>query len=229
MRVLLIEDDLELALGLAKALKQSNISADAVHTCEMALAACATTTYQAIVMDLGLPDGDGLDLLRQLRRRNVTAPVLILTARDDLQDRVVGLDAGGDDYLVKPFALIELEARIRALLRRGGGSVSPTLSFGAVELDVASKTLSVSGRYVELTAKEMAVMEFLMQRSGRVVAKHQLLEAIYDWAEDANPSMIEVFISRLRRKLSDADARISIRALRGLGYRLEHAGAEAGA
>lgn len=220
MRLLLVEDDLELANGLMRALEQSNIAADVAHTAATALAACQTTPYQAIVMDLGLPDGDGLDLLRQLRREGIAAPVLILTARDELQDRVQGLDAGGDDYLVKPFALVELEARVRALLRRGH-SLSPLLRFGSVELDMASKTATVEGQYLDLTAKELAVLEYLMQRSGRVAAKFQLAEAIYNWDQEANASMIEVFISRLRRKLSEAGANVGIRALRGLGYRLE--------
>lgn len=220
MRLLLVEDDVELANGLVQALEQSNLSADVVHNCAMAQAACQANTYQAIVMDLGLPDGDGLTLLRRLRREGITTPVLILTARDELMDRVQGLDAGGDDYLVKPFALVELEARVRALLRRGQ-SLSPQLRFGLVELDMTSKTVTVQGAFLDLTAKELAVLEFLMQRAGRVVAKFQLAEAIYNWDQEANASMIEVFISRLRRKLSDAGADVSIRALRGLGYRLE--------
>lgn len=220
MRLLLIEDDLELANGLVSSLAQSNYAADAVHTGQAALAACDTTPYELLILDLGLPDEDGISVLRRLRARGVVAPVLILTARDDLQDRIAGLDAGGDDYLPKPFALGELEARIRALLRRGASS-SATLSFGDVALDPASQVVTVRGTEIALTARELAVLELLLRRRGRIVSKQQMIESLYTWSGDISPSAIEVFVSRLRHKLEGADAGVSIRVLRGLGYRLE--------
>nr|WP_026163981.1 response regulator transcription factor [Cupriavidus neocaledonicus] len=220
MRLLLIEDDLELANGLVNSLAQSNYAADAVHTGKAAVDACRTTPYQLLILDLGLPDEDGIDVLRRLRRQGVTAPVLILTARDDLHDRIRGLDAGGDDYLSKPFALGELEARLRALLRRGGSAIAMP-SFGTIEFDPAAKAVFVRGRELALTARELAVLELLLRRPGRVVSKEQMIESLYTSDQETNPSTIEVFVSRLRRKLDDADAQVSIRVLRGLGYRLE--------
>lgn len=220
MRLLLVEDDLELAAGLASALEQSNHVLDVAHSCDAARQALLATDYQVIVMDLGLPDGDGIALLRELRQRRIATPVLVLTARDDLDERIRGLDAGADDYMSKPFALGELEARIRALLRRGS-STQPILAFGALELDPAEKMVSISGRQIDLTASEMTVLELLLTRPGRVVSKHRMLESLYNWDKSANPSMVEVFVSRLRRKLGDSGAGVSIRALRGLGYRLE--------
>lgn len=220
LRLLLVEDDRELAAGLGEALAQSNHATDIVHDGDTALAACQSTDYQLIIMDLSLPDGDGIDVVRTLRQRRVTTPVLILTARDDLDERIRGLDAGGDDYLTKPFALGELEARIRALLRRGTSS-SPLLSFGGLSFDPGTKIVTVAGQSMDTTAREMTVLELLLRRPGRVVSKHQMLEALYNWDQNASPANVEVFISRLRRKLADADAAVSIRVLRGLGYRLE--------
>ncbi|GAC1417256.1 MAG: response regulator [Burkholderiaceae bacterium] len=222
MRLLVIEDDLELANGLVSALRQSHHAAEAVHTGQAAIAACSVTQYDLLILDLSLPDGDGLALMQRLRRLGLHAPVLILTARDHLQDRIKGLDAGADDYLAKPFALGELEARIRALARRGASSNS-MLSFGTVEFDPATRELTVQGRPVAATARELAVLEQLLRKPGRVVSKHQMIESLYTWDQDVNPSMIEVFVSRLRRKLEQASAGIEIRALRGLGYRLEKA------
>jgi len=220
MRLLLIEDDLELANGLASSLAQSNYAADAVRTGREAVEACKVTDYELLILDLGLPDMDGIDVLRRLRGQGVVAPVLILTARDDLQDRIAGLDAGGDDYLPKPFALGELEARIRALLRRGASS-SATLGFGDIALDPAGRVVTVRGHEITLTAREMAVLELLLRRQGRVISKQQMIESLYTWAGEINPSAIEVFVSRLRRKFEDADSDVGIRVLRGLGYRLE--------
>ncbi|SDI30122.1 response regulator [Propionivibrio dicarboxylicus] len=220
MRLLLVEDDLELANGLVNALAQSNYAADAVHFGNDAITACLTTTYRLIILDLGLPDEDGISVLRRLRANGVTAPVLILTARDDLKDRIAGLDAGGDDYLTKPFEFGELEARLRALLRRS--HVDQNLRvFGEVEFDPGSRIASVKGRELDLTAREVAVLELLLARPGRVVSKQTMVESLYSWDQEANPSAIEVFVSRLRRKLDDAGAGVGVRVLRGLGYRLE--------
>jgi DNA-binding response OmpR family regulator len=218
MRLLLVEDNLELADGLVHSLGQSNHIVDAVHTGSEALTSCATTAYQLVVLDLGLPDMDGMEVLRRIRERGITFPILILTARDDLQGRIRGLDAGADDYLLKPFELGELEARIRALLRRGSGSHQ---SFGKINFDQVSRQVSVDGRQLDLTAREVAVLELLLQRLGRIVSKQQLLDSIYTDAHETNPAVVEVFVSRLRRKLEEANAGVGIRVLRGLGYRLE--------
>ena len=220
MRLLLIEDDLEPGLGLQNALAQSGYVADLVDTGHDALNAAASVAYQGVILDLGLPDLDGVEVLRLLRRRGVTAPVLILTARDDLQDRIVGLDAGADDYLGKPFDVAELEARIRALLRRGD-SASATLRRGNVAFEPASRRLTVRDQEVDLTARELAVLEVLLRRSGRVVSKKHIFDSLYSWDNDASLSTVEVFVSRLRRKLANAGADVGIRVFRGLGYRLE--------
>lgn len=220
MRLLVIEDDLELANGLVNALAQSHHAAEAVHTGQAALALCAVTHYDLVILDLGLPDIDGIELLRQLRLQGLVAPVLILTARDHLNDRIGGLDAGADDYLSKPFALGELEARIRALWRRGA-STSPRLTFGSIEFDPATRELTVQDHPVSATARELAVLELLLRRTGKIVSKLQMIESLYTWDQEVNPTMIEVFVSRLRRKLERANAGVEIRVLRGLGYRLE--------
>jgi DNA-binding response OmpR family regulator len=220
MRLLLIEDDRDLADGLVHALAQSGHACDHVGSGHAALNATAVTTYDLVVLDLGLPDVDGLDLLGQMRRGGLAAPVLILTARDGIDDRIRGLDRGGDDYLAKPFALGELEARIRALLRRGSGSAT-VLRVANLELDAGARLASVDGRPFDLTARELAVLEALLRRAGRTVSKQQLFDALYTWEADANLSVIEVHVSRLRRKLEAAQAGVGIRMLRGLGYRIE--------
>jgi DNA-binding response OmpR family regulator len=221
MRLLLVEDDSELANGLVSALGQGGYAVDPVFSGSEALAACSATTYQLVILDLGLPDIDGVEVLRRLRHSGMTSPVLILTARDELNDRILGLDAGGDDYLPKPFHVSELEARIRALLRRGDPT-GATLHFGALTFDPASRQFTVGGHDLMLTAREQGVLELLLRKGGRIVSKKHIFDSIYDWEDDAgNLSMVEVFVSRLRRKLIDAGAGIGIRAFRGLGYRLE--------
>lgn len=219
-KLLVVEDDLELANGLVNTLAQSKYAADAVHCGRDAVAACQATVYRLIILDLGLPDEDGISVLRRLRASGVSVPVLILTARDELTDRIAGLDAGGDDYLTKPFAFGELEARIRALLRRGQSGPSGRV-FGEIEFDPVSRVALVRGREIDLTAREVAVLELLLQRPGRVVSKQSMVESLYSWDQEANPSAIEVFVSRLRRKLDEAGAGVHVRVLRGLGYRLE--------
>ena len=220
MHLLIVEDDVELASALASALAQSGYAADVAHAGGAALAACDTTTFQLIVLDLGLPDMDGLEVLRRLRRDGISTPVLILTARDELCDRVAGLDSGADDYLAKPFEVAELEARIRALLRRGEPA-GTTITFGSLAFEPASRWLTVSGEKLELTARELAVLEILLRREGRIVSKRQIFDSLYSWDNEASVSMVEVFISRLRRKLSRAHAGVGVRVFRGLGYRLE--------
>jgi DNA-binding response OmpR family regulator len=220
MRLLLVEDDLELANGLVHALAQSGYTVDSVRRGGDALTACATTAYQLVVLDLGLPDIDGVEVLRRLRRDVMTMPVLILTARDDVQHRVQGLDAGGDDYLSKPFDVAELEARIRALLRRGDPT-GATLRLGSLAFEPAARRLTAAGIDVELTARELGVVELLMRRPGRIVSKKQIFDSVYDDEHDAGLSNVEVLVSRVRRKLAAARAGVGIRVFRGMGYRLE--------
>jgi DNA-binding response OmpR family regulator len=220
MPLLIVEDDRELAHGLSSSLAQSGYATDIAADGHAAIAACQSTDYDLVILDLGLPDLDGIEVLRRLRGAGLVAPVLILTARFDLDDRVSGLDAGGDDYLAKPFQLPELEARIRALLRRGLPQVA-RVTFGDIEFEPSTRQASVHGRDLPLTAAEATVLGLLLRRPGRVVSKSQFAGELYDHADDKNPAMIEVFISRLRRKLADAQSPVVIRALRGLGYRLE--------
>ncbi len=220
MRVLVIEDEAAIADAVGAALTNAGHAVDRLASGRLADAALHDHPYDLIVLDLGLPDVDGQDLLRQLRERGLAAPVLILTARDDVHERIRGLDGGADDYLAKPFALGELEARIRALLRRGQPS-STQLAFGRLQFDTATRCASVGGESIDLTARELAILELLLRRAGRVVGKQQLFDAIYTWEADANLSVIEVHVSRLRRKLETASAGVVVRMLRGLGYRLE--------
>lgn len=220
MRLLIVEDDRDLAKGLANSLTPSGFITEVVHTGHNAIAQCQQQQWDAIILDLGLPDLDGLSVLRKIRRYSST-PVLILTARCEVNDRVDGLDAGGDDYLAKPFALRELEARLRALLRRANPQDSE-VRFGDIRFDTASRETLVGNKDPGLTARELATLELLLQRPGRVVSKSRFIDALYDASEEINPSMIEVHISRLRKKLGDAGSKVIVRALRGLGYRLEY-------
>jgi DNA-binding response OmpR family regulator len=220
MRILLIEDDQPLGEGLVHALGQSGHACDHLPSGHGALAALAANPYELVILDLGLPDMDGLELLAQMRHHDVTLPVIILSARDGLQDRIRGLDVGGDDYLAKPFALGELEARIRALARRQPAAPGRQV-FGTLELDPAMRSVSCHDVVLDLTARELSVLELLIQQSGKVVPKQRFFDALYGWNAKANPTAIEVHVSRLRRKLEHVDACVGIRMLRGLGYRLE--------
>lgn len=221
MRILLIEDDRKLAEGVMRALGQSGHACDHVALAQQVPASLAAVDYDLLILDLGLPDADGLELLARLRHDGLAAPVLILTARDGIEDRIRGLDSGADDYLPKPFALGELEARIRALSRRRG-TVPSQWTMGRLVFDTGNRNLALDdGTALELTARELALIEILLQQPGRVVSKQRLFDTVYNWEADANLSVIEVHMSRLRRKLADASAGVGIRMLRGLGYRLE--------
>ena len=219
MRILLIEDDPELSDGLQHSLAQSGYAVDLARTAAAGRASCAATRYELVILDLGLPDGDGIALLHELRAQGMHAPVLILTARGNLGDRIAGLDAGGDDYLAKPFDLGELEARIRALLRRGVEGAPPTVQIGGLTYDPGTRQVRINGVDPELTAREMVVLETLLRRLGALVSKEQLFESLYSWDSDSNLSAVEVYVSRLRRKVEPAG--VAIRMFRGLGYRLD--------
>jgi two-component system, OmpR family, response regulator QseB len=218
MRLLLVEDDRMLGELVQIGLRQDGYAVDWVRDAEQGLHAALTHPYEAILLDLGLPRGDGLTLLRQLRERGQGTPVLILTARDGIAQRVAGLNAGADDYLLKPFDLDELSARIRAVVRRSQRLTPGTsLLAGAVRLDVAAKRCLLKGESVELTAREFMLLRVLMERAGRVVSRDDLESALFDWGNEVESNVIEVYVSQLRRKLG----RDFIRTRRGLGYCVE--------
>ncbi len=220
MRILLLEDEPDLAEGLARALRLAGYVVDAFGTARDALAAFAETRYDVVVLDLGLPDMDGLEVLGRIRASaHPGCPVLILTARDDLAQRVQGLDAGADDYVIKPFAVSELEARLRALLRRPSVPAPATLEWGPLQFDVAHREVRVAGDRIDLPARELAVLRKLMEQAGRIVSKETLFAGTFGWEDEARPQAIEVYVSRLRKRLQPAG--VDIRGLRGLGYRLE--------
>lgn len=219
MRILLVEDDSILADTLSQALRQSGYVVDLVTDGVAADAALGQDTFDLVVLDLGLPGLDGLQVLKQLRARKSTVPVLILTARDSLADRVSGLDIGSDDYLTKPFDLLELEARIRALIRRKHGISETLIVYGPLRFDTVDKSALVDNRPLDLSAREVSVLEILLMRAGRVVSKDHLAERLYGWGEEVGDNAIEVGIHRLRKKLEPVG--INIRTIRGLGYLLD--------
>lgn len=220
MRLLLVEDSQRLAETTKEGLEKESFTVDWFDTAGESEAAIETVSYAAIVLDLGLPDGDGLDLLKQLRSRGSSTPVLILTARDGVEDRVKGLDGGADDYLLKPFAMEELIARIRALLRRPGGALGLTLTAGNVSFDTAAREVLVDDKTISVSRREMGVLEQLMRRNGRVVPKDVLEDKLYGFGEEVTSNSVEVHISRLRKRLAKAKADISVHTLRGVGYLL---------
>jgi DNA-binding response OmpR family regulator len=216
MRILVAEDDPILLDGLSVGLSLHRMVIDGVSTCEDACAALATTSYTAIVLDIMLPDGSGIDVLRYLRGRNDATPVLLLTARDAVGDRVAGLDAGADDYLGKPFDLDEVAARLRALDRRATHRASSKLVYRTLVLDPGTSEVTLGGRPVLLSRREFAVLRALMQRPGIVCSRSQLEECLYGWQEDVGSNAIEVHIHNLRAKIG----REFIQTLRGFGYRM---------
>jgi two-component system, OmpR family, response regulator len=219
MRILIVEDDPVLADGLTRSLRHSGYAVDCAPTGADADHVISAQSYDVVILDIGLPGLDGFEVLKRLRRRGSAVPVLILTARDAMSDRVKGLDLGADDYMSKPFDLPELEARVRALIRRGQSGGTSLLSHGALVLDTAGRRATLAGESLNLSARELGVLEVLMLRAGRVVNKEQLAEQLYGWDEEVGPNAIEVYVHRLRRKLEPAG--VSIRTIRGLGYLLE--------
>ncbi len=216
MRILLVEDDALLGDGIRAGLKLADYAVDWVRDGDAARLALLDHDYHACVLDLGLPRRDGLSVLKDLRRNGKQLPVLILTARDTSADKIAGLDAGADDYLTKPFDLLELQARLRALLRRAGGAATPTLAHAGVVLDPASKQVSRNGQPVTLSAREYTLLHDLLRHKAHIRSRSQLEESLYAWGEETGSNTVEVYIHNLRRKLG-ADF---IRTVRGLGYRL---------
>lgn len=224
MRILLAEDDRIIADGLGRSLRQSGYAVDWVSTGADADSALAAGTYDLVILDLGLPKLSGLDVLRRLRGRKSTVPVLILTALDGTSDRVKGLDLGADDYMAKPFELAELEARVRALTRRSTGS-APVVQVGALAFDQTNRCALLNGELLDLSARELGLLEILMLRAGRLVSKDQLVEHLCGWGEEVSHNAIEVYVHRLRKKLEPSGATIS--TVRGLGYCFEKSAPEA--
>ncbi len=217
MRILIAEDDEVLADGLCHSMRQSGYAVDCVkdgHAARLILS--GDQPFDLVILDLGLPKVDGFSVLRSLRENNRQVPVIILTARDEESDRVRGLDLGADDYMIKPFSLPELEARVRALIRRGQCGVNPVYTCGTLVFDSVARRTTIGGTPLELTTRELSVLEALMLRTGWVVSKEQLLERIYSYAEEASSNAIEVYIHRLRKKIEPAG--VTIRTIRGLGY-----------
>lgn len=220
MRVLLVEDNDELVSLLVKGLARSGFSADAVASAGDAAHSLAAMRYAAIVLDLGLPDQDGLSLLRSIRGRGESTPILVLTARDGVSDRVNGLRAGADDYLVKPFAMEELVARLQALLRRPGNLLGRQLSFGNVSLETEGRQVFVDGKLRVFAARETAILEILLRRAGNVVPKRLFEDQLFGLSGDVGSNAVEVYVHRLRKMLSDCGATVKIHTVRGVGYLL---------
>lgn len=220
MRLLVVEDEVRIAEVLRTSLGKAGFAVDSVASCGDAQAALEVGAYDAMILDLGLPDGDGLALLARLRSRGDQTPILILTARDAIEDRVSGLDAGADDYLVKPFAMTELIARTKALLRRPGGALGTTLKAGNVSFDTIGRDVMIGSVSLPLPRRESAILEHLMRRLGRVVPKLVLEEKLYGIDDELESNAIPVHIHHLRRKLVDAGAAAEIHTVRGLGYLL---------
>ena len=219
MRLLLVEDDKLLGDGIQAGLQQAGYAVDWMEDGEAAEAALRSEEYELMILDLGLPGRSGLEILRRLRQRDFSAqdselPVLVLTARDTVADRVTGLDAGADDYMVKPFDLDELNARIRALTRRHHGRANPLIEHGELTLDPAAHTVTLAGEAVKVSRREFAILQLLLESRGRVLSRSQLEEGLYAWGEEVESNAVEVYIHHLRKKLGSG----LIRTIRGVGY-----------
>jgi DNA-binding response OmpR family regulator len=220
VRLLVIEDEVRIAEILRSALSRSGFAVDAVGLCGDARAALEVNPYDAVILDLGLPDGDGLGLLRDMRARGNAVPVLVLTARDAVEHRVAGLDTGADDYLIKPFAMSEVIARIKALLRRPEGALGALLKSGNIAFDTIGRDLRIGETVLVLPRRESAILEHLMRRAGRVVPKTVLEEKLYGIDDELESNAIPVHVHHLRRKLMERGATVEIHTVRGVGYLL---------
>jgi len=219
MRILIAEDDTVLAEGLCRSLRQAGYAVDHVASGTEADSALALHEFDLLILDLGLPRLSGMDVLKKLRTRDAKLPVLILTAADSVEQRVRGLDLGADDFMAKPFALTELEARVRALVRRSMGAGTTVVRHGPLAYDQLGRTASLNGQPLELSAREVGLLEILLQRAGRLVSKEQIVTHLCEWGEEVSHNAVEVYMHRLRKKLEGGGVRIA--TVRGLGYCLE--------
>ncbi len=220
LRILISEDDGALAEALQFSLSQAGYAVDWVANGAAADEALKDDVFGLLILDLGLPKLDGFEVLRRLRARNPVMPVLILSGREKPEEKVMGLDLGADDYLVKPFSLGELQARVRALLRRGQGGVTPVITYGELNFDTIGRTVSINGKTLQLSVHEIGVIEILLHRFGRVVSKEQLVEQLYSYDKEVSHNAIEVYVHRLRKKISGAG--VTVRTLYGRGYLLDY-------
>lgn len=219
MRILIVEDDASLAAGISRILEAEGHAVDVMKSGEHAALATAQESFDLVILDVGLPGIDGFEVLRRFRAAGKAMPVLILTARDGLDDRVRGLDLGADDYMVKPFAMPELAARVRALIRRGQSQSGPRVVHGPLVLDTSARRVTLNDEPLELAAREWAVLEVLLGRVEKIVSKESIIQAMSSWGEELSLNAIEVYVSRLRAKLEPAG--VHIRTVRGFGYMLE--------
>jgi two-component system OmpR family response regulator len=224
VRLLVVEDDPRLAGLLQRGLRSEGYAVDVSATVEEGRWLATENPYDAMVFDVMLPDGDGFGLCRDLRKLGNWTPVLMLTARDAVVDRVQGLDAGADDYLVKPHAFAELTARVRALIRRGARERPPVISVGALTLNPATRQVTVEDRPIELSPKEFALLELFMRRQGEVLSRREILDHVWDWAYDGTSNVVDVYVRYLRQKLGDAPRLPNLETVRGVGYVLRAAG-----
>jgi DNA-binding response OmpR family regulator len=218
MRLLLVEDNPQLAELVQEGLTRQGFAIDRWGSLKEAMAARGAASYDLILLDLGLPDGDGMNLVRELRQGNDSTPILILTARGGLNDRLIGLDGGADDYLVKPFEIAELAARCRALLRRPGASLGVVLHLSNVALDTTTRTVTVNEQRIDVPPREVALLEQLLRRAEQVVRRNQLEESLYSFGEEVTPNALESAVSRLRKRLTAAEANVVVRTAHGIGY-----------
>jgi DNA-binding response OmpR family regulator len=223
VRLLLVEDNERFAALLKRGLSAAGFAVDEVTAAKEAVTSLQNGRWDVVVLDRGLPDGDGIEVLTEMRQRGDTTPVLILTARGSLKDRVQGLQSGADDYLVKPFALEELVARLQALLRRPGNLLGMALRLGNLTLDTIGRQVFVDDRPIAFSAREVAVLEHLLRRSGRVVAKSLLESSLYGPAQEVGSNAVEVHVHRLRRHLSETGATVQVHTVRGVGYMIGEA------
>jgi DNA-binding response OmpR family regulator len=217
MRVLLIEDDILLGKAVRTGLEQQGHAVDWVADGQSASTAVLNNDFAALLLDIGLPKLDGMSLLRQLRAKNQSVPVIVITARDDVADRIAALDAGADDFLVKPFDLDELGARLRAVTRRAGGRASSDLVHGQLKVDPIARTVALDGHPINLTAREFAILTHLLEHRGKVISKQQLQDALYSWSDEIESNTVEVHVHHLRRKLG----RELIKTMHGMGYMID--------
>ena len=219
MRILIVEDDRALGLAMEKSLQRENFAVDWVQTAQDAIQFAALECFDLLVLDLGLPDGDGHKVIRKLREAGQTLSILVVSARDGIDERVQALDEGADDYVIKPLAMTELHARVRAMLRRRMNVTNPRITLGRLTLDMNGKRAFINDAAIELSGREWSVLEYLIANTGRIVSKDQLIQAIANWDKELSPNAIEAYVHRVRSKIEGSQ--INIRTIRGLGYMLE--------